>query len=94
MSTFTFRSGQEPLFFECDLLKRESIDHLFSTIASKVPSGIDILVNNAGKLTLGDITILTYVYSVLFTVAFSKPQVSFNLACVLIRFTHTNINNL
>lgn len=61
MSTFTFRSGQEPLFFECDLLKRESIDHLFSTIASKVPSGIDILVNNAGKLKLGDITILTYV---------------------------------
>lgn len=41
-------SGQEALFFECDLLNRESIDQLCSTIASKVPSGIDILVNNAG----------------------------------------------
>lgn len=50
LSTSTFRSGKDVLVFECDLLKRESIDHLFSTIASKVPSGIDILVNNAGKL--------------------------------------------
>ncbi|XP_065940265.1 D-beta-hydroxybutyrate dehydrogenase isoform X5 [Magallana gigas] len=41
-------SGQDALFFECDLLNRKSIDHLCSTIASKVPSGIDILVNNAG----------------------------------------------
>lgn len=40
-------SGKDVLFFECDLLNRASIDHLFSTIASKVPSGIDILVNNA-----------------------------------------------
>lgn len=51
MSTSAFRSGKNTLFFECDLLNRESIEHLFSTIASKVPSGIDILVNNAGKLT-------------------------------------------
>lgn len=48
-STSIFRSGQEARFFECDLLNRESIDHLCSTIASKVPSGIDILVNNAGQ---------------------------------------------
>lgn len=47
--TSIFRSGQDALFFECDLLNRESIDHLCSTIASKVPSGIDILVNNAGQ---------------------------------------------
>lgn len=40
-------SGKDILFFECDLLKRENIDHLLSTIASEVPSGIDILVNNA-----------------------------------------------
>uniref|UniRef100_A0A8W8NX35 3-oxoacyl-[acyl-carrier-protein] reductase n=1 Tax=Magallana gigas TaxID=29159 RepID=A0A8W8NX35_MAGGI len=40
-------SGKDVLFFECDLLNRASIDHLFSTIASEVPSGIDILVNNA-----------------------------------------------
>lgn len=53
MSTSAFRSGKNTLFFEYDLLNRESIEHLFSTIASKVPSGIDIhvLVNNAGKLT-------------------------------------------
>lgn len=51
MSTSAFRSGKNTLFFECDLLNRETIEHLFSTIASKVPSGIDILVNNAGKLT-------------------------------------------
>lgn len=30
---------------------------MFSTIASKVPSGIDILVNNAGKLTFSDRTV-------------------------------------
>lgn len=52
VSTSISRSGQEALFFECDLLNRESIDQLCSTIASKVPSGIDILVNNAGKLTV------------------------------------------
>lgn len=40
-------SGKDVLFFECDLLNRENIDHLFRTIASEVPSGIDILVNNA-----------------------------------------------
>lgn len=57
VSTSISRSGQEALFFECDLLNRESIDQLCSTIASKVPSGIDILVNNAGKLT---VSILTY----------------------------------
>lgn len=57
VSTSISRSGQEALFFECDLLNRESIDQLCSIIASKVPSGIDILVNNAGKLT---VSILTY----------------------------------
>lgn len=57
MSTSAFRSGKNTLFFECDLLNRETIEHLFSTIASKVPSGIDILVNNAGKLTFSDRTV-------------------------------------
>lgn len=56
-------SGKDVLFFECDLLNRENIDHLFSTIASKVPSGIDILVNNAAlteRRTMEEKTVETW----------------------------------
>lgn len=57
VSTSAFRSGKDKLFFECDLLNKESIDRLFNTIAFKVTSGIDILVNNAGKLAFSDRTV-------------------------------------
>ncbi|XP_061190694.1 D-beta-hydroxybutyrate dehydrogenase-like [Saccostrea echinata] len=43
---------KEVRYFECNLLKRESITDLCQKIDSAVPAGIDILVNNAGVVFL------------------------------------------
>ena len=48
MPLFFFRSKQEPLFFECDMMDREAIQQMCQGIQKKIPEGVDILVNNAG----------------------------------------------